>query len=94
MSRPNLFEPKHISENISIKFEDLQPIRRKPVLRRRPGYYFQIVNLLGKRKLEVAFGPGMNDKERYGQEILPDFFKTNVGHNSLPSRNGRCDCAY
>jgi hypothetical protein len=40
---------------------------------------------LGKRKIEVAFGHGMNDKERYGQEIPPNFFKTNVGHNAFPS---------
>jgi hypothetical protein len=85
MSRPEFFEPEPVSENIRIKFEDLEPIRRKPVLRRRPGYYFPIVSVLGKRKLEVAFGRGMNDKERYGQEIPPDFFKINQGHNAFSS---------
>lgn len=80
------------SGNIHIKFEDIEsaplciPVRRKPVIRRRPGYYFPALSVLGKRKLEIAFGPGMNDKERYGQEIPPDFFKTNVGHNAFPSR--------
>lgn len=78
------------SGNIHIKFEDIEstplrlPIRRKPIIRRRPGYKFPYVSVLGKRKLEVAFGFGMNDKERYGQEIPPDFFKTNIGHNAFP----------
>lgn len=77
------------SSKIHIKFEDnksapLQlPIRRKPIIRRRFGNYFQTVSILGKRKLEDTFGVGMNDKERYGQEIPPDFFKTNVGHNTI-----------
>ena len=40
---------------------------------------------LGKRKLNEAFGDsthlgGNHDIERYGQEILPDFFKNNIGH--------------
>jgi hypothetical protein len=85
MSRLEFFEPNPATENIRIKFEDIKPIRRKPVLRRRPGYYFPIVSILGKRKMEEAFGRGMNDKERYGQEIPPDFFKFNRGHNVLPS---------
>ena len=80
------------SGNIHIKFEDIEsaplciPVRRKPILRRRPGYYFPIVSVLGKRTVEEAFGRGMNDKERYGQEIPPDFFKFNQGHNAFPSR--------
>jgi hypothetical protein len=76
------------SGNIHIQFEDIEspPIRRKPILRRRPQYYFPTFSVLGKRKLEVAFGLGMNDKERYGQEIPPNFFKTNVGHNAFTSR--------
>jgi hypothetical protein len=64
-------------------FVESKPIRRKLILRRRPGYYFPPISILGKRKLEKAFGPGMNDTERYGQEITPDFFKTNYGHNVL-----------
>ncbi len=85
MSRPEFFEPKPLTNNIRIKFEDIKPIRRKPILRRRLGYYFPIVSILGKRKVEIAFGHGMNDKERYGQEISPDFFKFNRGHNVFPS---------
>jgi hypothetical protein len=74
------------SGNIHIKFEDIEskPIRRKPILRRRPGYYFPIVSILGKRNRETEFGYCMNDKERYGQEIPPDFFKFNHGHNVFP----------
>jgi len=76
------------SGNIHMKFEDIEskPIRRKPVIKRRNGYIEPFVSILGKRKLEVAFGQGMNDKDRYGQEIPHDFFKTNVGHNAFPSR--------
>ena len=90
MSRPEFFEPKPVvspKKNINSGFfVESKPIRRKLVLRRRPGYYFPPVSVLGKRKAESAFGQGMNDKERYGQEIPPDFFKTNVGHNALPER--------
>jgi hypothetical protein len=85
MSRPDFFEPKPISKNIHIKFEESKPIRKKPILRKRNEYCFPLVSILGKRKLEVAFGFGMNDKERYGQEIPPNFFKLNHGHNAYPS---------
>jgi hypothetical protein len=81
MSRPEFFEPKPVSENIRIKFEDCEPIRRKYVLRRRPDYELPIGSVLGKRKMEDAFGLGMNDEERYGQKIPSDFFNTNIGHN-------------
>ena len=54
--------------------------RRKPILKRRCYYQKQVASILGKRQLEEAFGSGMNDKERYGQEIPSDFFKTNIGH--------------
>jgi hypothetical protein len=38
-------------------------------------------NVLGKRKLADAFGEEIfNDKDRYGQDIPDNFFKTNVGH--------------
>jgi hypothetical protein len=47
----------------------------------------QVGSILAKRKLEEAFGQGMHDCARYGQEIPPDFFKTNRGHNAYPSRN-------
>lgn len=39
----------------------------------------QVGSILGKRKLEDAFGQGMHDSARYGQEVPPDFFKTNSG---------------
>lgn len=38
-------------------------------------------SILGKRKLVDAFGEEIyNDKERYGQDIPVNFFKTNIGH--------------
>ena len=95
--RPEFFEPmmysKKLSTNVCIKFEDIEltplqiPVRRKPVLRRQPGYNFPLVSILGKRKRNATFNFAMNDKERYGQEIPPDFFKTNVGHNAF-SKDG------
>lgn len=39
-----------------------------------------VVSILGKRKMEEAFGRGTNDDARYGREIPPDFFNTNHGH--------------
>ena len=80
MSRPEFFEPEPVvshGKSINSRFF----AESKPVLRRRP---FPIVSVLGKRKAESAFGQGMNDKERYGQEIPPDFFETNIGHNVFP----------
>jgi hypothetical protein len=87
MSRPDFLEPMPILENIHIKFEDLKPKleRRKPVIKKRIELQEQFVSLLGKRNLEQAFGSGMKDKERYGQEIPPDFFKFNRGHNVFQS---------
>ena len=87
MSRPNFFEPKPILQNIPIKFEDIESNseRIKPVIKRRTRFQEHNVSILGKRKLEAAFGRGMNDKERYGQEIPPEFFKLNRGHNAFPS---------
>lgn len=38
-------------------------------------------SILGKRKLDVAFGKEVYyDKERYGQDIPQNFFKNNIGH--------------
>jgi len=38
--------------------------------------------ILGKRKLDEAFGQQIyNDADRYGQEIISGFFKTNIGHS-------------
>jgi hypothetical protein len=81
MSRPEFLEPKPISPNISIKFKDYDPSSE----RRKPMCPPQLGSILGKRKLEVAFGCGMNDRERYGQEISPEFFTLNQGHNVFPS---------
>lgn len=64
--------------NIHLHF---QQIRRKPILKRRPGInLIHNVSILGKRKLIDTFGEGHFDEERYGQEISPDFFKTHIGH--------------
>ena len=42
---------------------------------------------LGKRNLEDSFGSEIyNDKERYGQDIPADFFKTNIGHGLYPEK--------
>jgi hypothetical protein len=80
MSRPDFFEPKPVSNNIHRKLE-----RRTPILKRRQEFAEPIGSALGKRTMEEAFGQGTNDKERYGQEISPNFFRTNVGHNVRPS---------
>jgi hypothetical protein len=41
----------------------------------------EIPSDLGKRNLADSFGIEIyNDKERYGQDIPTDFFKTNIGH--------------
>jgi len=66
MSRPNFFEPKPVSGNIHIL--------------KNPELTEHVASILGKRKLEEAFGRGMHDRARYGREISPDFFKTNHGH--------------
>jgi hypothetical protein len=58
---------------------------KKPILKKRQGENYSNISILGKRKLETAFGYGMNDTERYGQEIAADFFKYNRGHNAFPS---------
>jgi hypothetical protein len=81
MSRPDFFEPKPISNNIYMKSLE----RKKPILKRRKEFTEPIGSTLGKRTVEEAFGQGNNDKERYGQEIPPDFFKLNHGHNIYPS---------
>jgi hypothetical protein len=46
-------------------------------------------SVLGKRKIEEAFGRGTNDCARYGREIPPDFFKTNHGHSVFSSSKER-----
>jgi hypothetical protein len=54
--------------------------RRKPVLKRKHQYNENVISVLGKRKLDEVFGAGMNDDNRYGCEIPPDFFNSNIGH--------------
>lgn len=89
---PDFFEPKPVSpkKNSNILFADtngnihftFKEIPRKPVIRRRPNVIMsEIPSILGKRKLADAFGEQIyNEKERYGQDIPTDFFKTNIGH--------------
>ena len=85
--RPDFFEPTPVSPkkvlfadntgNIRLSIQDIY----KPIIKRRFGYNKDIYlpSILGKRKLVDAFGLEIyNDKERYGQEIPPDFFKTNT----------------
>jgi hypothetical protein len=36
--------------------------------------------ILGKRKYEDAFEQSNYDDERFGQNIEPDFFRSNIGH--------------
>jgi hypothetical protein len=68
------FEPKPVSPkrniNNNVLFADNSGNIHKHV----------IPSILGKRKIADAFGSGMHDKERYGQEIEPEFFKNNIGH--------------
>ena len=48
-------------------------------------------SILGKRKLQEAFGFGTHDKERYEQESEPDFFVNNVGHGVYSNPKGSQD---
>lgn len=79
MYRPLVFEPIPVLNCFQNKF-----VERKIILKRQ-GLSEPIDSILGKRTLEQAFGKGMNDAVRYGQEIPPDFFKQNYGHNIYPS---------
>jgi hypothetical protein len=91
LDEPDFFEPKPVSPkrnnvlfadnsgNIHIKIEEREPIKKRPVIKRKI-ITENLSSILGKRKIQDAFGPGIHDKERYGREIPPDFFKTNIGH--------------
>lgn len=81
LDEPSFFEPKPVSPKrknnilfaqangtIHLNIEELE----------QPEY--NIPSILGKRKLEDAFGSGNLDEERYGQTVEDDFFKVNVGH--------------
>jgi len=89
--QPNPVSPKRKSNilfsdnigNIHITNKTL----KKPISLRRKQLAFRLgtidkdVTILGNRKLLEAFGEEIyNDKERYGQNIPSDFFKTNIGH--------------
>ena len=66
---PDLFEPK--------------PVKNRIIIKRRPNMNHGTLPILSKRKLVDAFGEKIyNDENRYGQEIMHDFFKTNIGHGS------------
>lgn len=72
------------SGNIHIKIEEIRktPINVKPHLVKKR-YSSENISILGKRKLQEAFGVGVHDADRYGQEIAPDFFATNIGHSVI-----------
>jgi hypothetical protein len=56
---------------------------RKIIIKKRDDINISVENSsdLGKRNLVHSFGLQIyNDKERYGQDIPADFFKTNIGH--------------
>ena len=54
----------------------------KPTIANNIQHMKQCQKVLGKRKLNVAFGEDTDcDDERYGQKISHNFFKTNIGHN-------------
>jgi len=48
-----------------------------------------VKSILGKRSQEKAFGSGMNDRERYNQEIPPDFFETNQSNDYISTSTKR-----
>ena len=64
--------------------------KTKPVIKRK-FITTGLTSVLGKRKIADAFGPGIHDKERYGQEIDTDFFKTNIGHGVYQNPKGSQD---
>lgn len=79
------------SGNIRIQrsFEEQEPIKKKPVIKRK--YIIKCKSLTSnlpmKRKIAEAYGTGgMHDEERYGREISPHFFKTNIGHGVYPNQ--------
>ena len=101
LDEPDFFEPKPLtpkrnnvlfadnSGNIHIQrsFEEQENIKRKPVIKRKI-IKGDLYSILGKRKIQDAFGSGMHDEERYGREIPPDFFKTNIGHGVYQNPKG------
>lgn len=64
--------------------DKLSTSSRKVIIKKRPDIDITDYNSsdLGKRKLTDSFGLQIyNDKDRYGQDIPPDFFETNIGHD-------------
>lgn len=61
---------------------------KKIIIKRRSDINIpdEVPSDLGKRKIAISFGSQIyNDKERYGQDIPPDFFETNIGHGESQS---------
>lgn len=89
---PDFFEPRPLSPirkpnilfadnngNIHMTFQE--KTNKKYIFKRHSGPIVQQVSILGKRKLDEAFGEEIyKEKERYGQDIPVDFFQTNIGH--------------
>jgi len=73
-----------------------QSLRRKQnAFRIGPRPIYEQTTVLGNRKLLEAFGEEIyNDKERYGQDIPSDFFKTNIGHAVSIDENEIIDWCY
>jgi hypothetical protein len=74
-NRKEMFEPD--LELTGTSFTPKQPIRLKIITIRRGRPFVPLVSILGKRGLDILC---LDDKERYGQKILDDFFTSNVGH--------------
>jgi hypothetical protein len=72
--------------NIHIKIEEITKCRIKSIFDNK------LHSILGKRKIEDAFGFGMHDTERYGQEVQHDFFKNNIGHGVYQNPKVSQDC--
>jgi hypothetical protein len=62
-------------------FFEPKPVNIKPKKINEINETEPIQSILGKRKRDSIF---MTDHERYGQEIPPDFFRTNYGHIYKP----------
>jgi hypothetical protein len=89
LDEPDFFEPKPVSpKRNNILFADNSGNIHIKIEEKTNN---DIPSILGKRKLQDAFGVGTHDKERYGQEIQPDFFVNNVGHGVYPNPKGSQD---
>lgn len=87
---PDFFQPNPVSPSRNILFADnngniymtfQEKTNKKFIFKRHSRHIVQQVSILGKRKLDEAFGEEIyKEKERYGQDIPTDFFQTNIGH--------------